>query len=719
MKLEFSHIEISNFLSYGNNTTTVNLQSDKPILILGKNYVASSDGADSNGAGKSSILNAMCFAAYDEVLFKCNVDKLINNINKKDLLVSLFFSVDNTRYKIQRFRKNKAMGGDGVKIFRNGNSKWEFSEDITPDSVGNANKLIVKIIGKSFEIFSRIVVFSATSKPFLSLTSPEQIEFLEELFGYSEVSDKADQIRESYKSTKQFFEKESAVNAAIKAELQRKADQLAQLNKLSSEWSARHTSVMSEVESQLYKIKDTDFEMHEQAFINIQNLENKNRELANENERIKQKLHNIESTKNKARMWDVENSEKIKKKTQELANLNSFDYDELLKCANELQELRAERKIIENGINSNGVIFSDLNKKLLKIINEINDLVDNKCPYCKQDYAASQCAHDVLITQQNELQDRMTELNTKMSEDGNLLTRIDNRISELTQGKQYSVIEINSMRQSRDMLERERVTLESQTNPYQIDEDIFLEPEVLSLNEEIVGNNKETIKNIQNKLIIKNQYELSELKASLKHYERRYDELQKEQNPYIESILNISSMEIPEVKDAMLDEMDKLMKHQDFLIKLLTKKDSFIRKNLLQKNLPLLNTRLKIYLQKMGLPHKVTFLENMTTQIKQFDTEMDFNQLSSGQRARINLALSFAFRDVLQYRHGPVNFCMLDECLDTGLSNTGVQLAVKFIKEVAIEQKLSLFIISHRDEAASMFDKKLCIEYKNGFSNII
>lgn len=719
MKLEFSHIEISNFLSYGNNTTTVNLQSDKPILILGKNYVASSDGADSNGAGKSSILNAMCFAAYDEVLFKCNVDKLINNINKKDLLVSLFFSVDNIRYKIQRFRKNKAMGGDGVKIFRNGNSKWEFSEEITPDSTNNANKLIVKILGKSFEIFSRIVVFSATSKPFLSLTSPEQIEFLEELFGYSEVSDKADQIRESYKSTKQLFEKESAVNAAIKAELQRKADQLAQLNKLSSEWSARHTSVMSEVESQLYKIRDTDFEMHEQAFLNIQNLENKNRELNTENERIKQKIHNIESTKNKARTWDIDQLEKIKKKTQELVNLNTFDYDELTKAANELQELRAERKIIDSGIHSNNVILSDYNKKLVKITNEINDLAESKCPYCKQDYAASKCAHDVLLTQKDELTNKIVELNNKMFEDDNILTQLDTRIGELAQGKQYSIIEINSMRQSRDMLEREKATLESQINPHQTDENIFIEPETLTQNEEFINENKETIKNIQNKLIIKNQYDLSELKASLKHYERRYDELQKEQNPHVESILNIASMGIPETKDAVLDEMDKLMKHQDFLIKLLTKKDSFVRKSLLQKNLPLLNTRLKIYLQKMGLPHKVTFLENMTTQIKQFDTEMDFNQLSSGQRARVNLALSFAFRDVLQYRHGPVNFCMLDECLDTGLSNTGVQLAVKFIKEVAVEQKLALFIISHRDEAASMFDNKLCIEYRNGFSNII
>lgn len=719
MKIEFSHIEISNFLSYGNNVTTVNLKSEKPILILGKNYVASSDGADSNGAGKSSILNAICFTLYDDVLFKCNVDKLINNINKKDLLVSIFFSVDNIKYKIQRFRKNKSMGGDGVKIFRNGNDKWEFSEQITPDSTSNANKLIVKIIGKSFEIFSRIVVFSATSKPFLSLTSPEQIEFLEELFGYSEVSDKADQIKESMKSTKQLFEKESAVNVAIKAELQRKSDQLTQLNRLSSDWTTRHATALSEVESQLYKIRDTDFDMHERAFLNILNLENKNRELYTENEKVKQKLSNIESIKNKARLWEEEHSRKIKDKTLSLSKMEILDYDNLLNVQHKLQETRAERKLIENDLSANNSKLSEINKKLIRIMNERISLSDSKCPYCKQDYAASKHAHDLLVSEEEDLIKTKSDLNVLISNDSDILLQFDEKINELAQGKQYSMMEIVGLRQTRQMLEKEIETLNQETNPHKVDDSIFLEPEVLEDNERVIDENKETIKNIQSKLIIKNQYDLSELKASLKHYERRYDELQKEQNPHIESILNITSMEIPEVKDALLDELDKIIKHQDFLIKLLTKKDSFIRKNLLQKNLPLLNTRLKLYLHKMGLPHKVTFQENMTTQIKQFDTEMEFNQLSSGQRARINLALSFAFRDVLQYRHGPVNFCMLDECLDTGLSNTGVQLAVKFIKEIASEQRLALFIISHRDEAASMFDNKLCIEYKNGFSNII
>jgi ABC-type molybdenum transport system ATPase subunit/photorepair protein PhrA len=61
---------------------------------------------------------------------------------------------------------------------------------------------------------------------------------------------------------------------------------------------------------------------------------------------------------------------------------------------------------------------------------------------------------------------------------------------------------------------------------------------------------------------------------------------------------------------------------------------------------------------------------------------------------------------------------MLDECLDTGLGNVGVQQAAAMIKKIAKEDKMAMFVISHRDEIASMFKNRLVVELKNGFSNI-
>jgi DNA repair exonuclease SbcCD ATPase subunit len=150
----------------------------------------------------------------------------------------------------------------------------------------------------------------------------------------------------------------------------------------------------------------------------------------------------------------------------------------------------------------------------------------------------------------------------------------------------------------------------------------------------------------------------------------------------------------------------------------LTKKDSFIRKLLLQKSLPFLNTRLRYYLDRIGFLHRVVFNEDLSVNISQFGNGIGFGNLSSGQKARVNLALSFSFRDMLQARHGKLKFCILDECLDVGLGNVGVQLAAKMIKAVATDEKLSMYVISHRDEIANMFDSKLVVELKNGFSTI-
>ena len=154
-------------------------------------------------------------------------------------------------------------------------------------------------------------------------------------------------------------------------------------------------------------------------------------------------------------------------------------------------------------------------------------------------------------------------------------------------------------------------------------------------------------------------------------------------------------------------------------MKLLTKKDSFIRKALLNKSIPLLNTRLRNNLDKVGLPHRATFTEEMEVSISQFGADYEYGNFSAGQKARVNLCLAFAFRDVLQSRFGKINLCILDECLDTGLGNVGVTQATKMIKSIAQDNHLSMFVISHRDEVLNMFDKRIEIELRNGFSNIL
>jgi len=225
-------------------------------------------------------------------------------------------------------------------------------------------------------------------------------------------------------------------------------------------------------------------------------------------------------------------------------------------------------------------------------------------------------------------------------------------------------------------------------------------------------------KDIQEKITVADLEELLTIKNEATSLHNKIEELTHAENPFVEPLEELLAIELDPIEYNEINRLKELIDHQKFLLRLLTKKDSFVRKILLNKNLPFLNARLQYYLTELGLPHRVEFTHQLTAQISQFGRELDFGNLSNGQRARVNIALSFAFRDVLQSRHSPINVCVLDEVLDVGLDTVGIQSAARMLKRKARDEGLSLYIISHRDEITSTFDRNLTIQMSKGFSYI-
>ena len=226
-------------------------------------------------------------------------------------------------------------------------------------------------------------------------------------------------------------------------------------------------------------------------------------------------------------------------------------------------------------------------------------------------------------------------------------------------------------------------------------------------------------KKLSANITVDNMQELMDIHNKLSLYEDKLKELKNNINPFIEPLQELKDTVIEKVDTEKVNDLQDLINHQKFLLKLLTKKDSFVRKALLNKNIPFLNKRLSYYIKEMGLPHLVEFTFEMTAKISRFGREMDFGNLSSGQRARVNLALSLAFRDVLQTLHDSINVCMFDEVLDVGLDEVGVQHAARILKRKARDEKLSLFVVSHRNEIGNAFDRKMIVQMSKGFSSII
>ena len=192
---------------------------------------------------------------------------------------------------------------------------------------------------------------------------------------------------------------------------------------------------------------------------------------------------------------------------------------------------------------------------------------------------------------------------------------------------------------------------------------------------------------------------------------------QADADPYEEQITDMQGQALQVVSYDALNELTRVQDHQDFLLKLLTSKDSFVRKKIIDQNLSYLNARLTHYLDRIGLPHTVKFQNDLTVSIEELGRELDFDNLSRGERNRLILSMSWAFRDVWESLYSPINLLFIDELIDNGLDTQGVENALALLKKMSRERHKSIWLVSHRDELAGRVENILKVIKENGFTS--
>ena len=205
------------------------------------------------------------------------------------------------------------------------------------------------------------------------------------------------------------------------------------------------------------------------------------------------------------------------------------------------------------------------------------------------------------------------------------------------------------------------------------------------------------------------QNKISQLKSTLSNAKQETD-------PYTEQIDTLKETGLQEVNWDEVNRLNELKEHQEFLLKLLTNKDSFIRKKIIEQNLQFLNTRLEYYITRLGLPHEVQFQSDLTVTITQLGQDLDFDNLSRGERNRLILGLSWSFRDVFESMNHPINLVCIDELVDSGMDTIGVESALGVLKKMERERKKNILLISHRDELVGRVNNLLQVTKENGFT---
>jgi DNA repair exonuclease SbcCD ATPase subunit len=220
-------------------------------------------------------------------------------------------------------------------------------------------------------------------------------------------------------------------------------------------------------------------------------------------------------------------------------------------------------------------------------------------------------------------------------------------------------------------------------------------PQVFYKNKEDAINHKNSIENLEQQLALKDA----------------------EIDPYEEQIQEMMTHALEEINYDTMNGLISLREHQEFLLKLLTNKDSFIRKRIIDQNLSYLNTRLIQYLEKIGLPHTVKFNNDLTVTIEELGRELDFDNLSRGERNRLILSLSWAFRDVWESQNEQINLLFIDEVIDTGMDSSGVEASLAILKKMARDGDRSVWLVSHKDELAGRVNNVMKVIKENGFTN--
>lgn len=376
----FEDISWRNFLSTGQQSTTINLNKNKTTLIIG-----------SNGAGKSTVLDALCFSLYNKPFRKINRPQLINSVNDRDVFVEVNFSIGKTKWKIERGIKPNIF-----KIYRDGKEL-----DQKASAIDQQKWLEQNVLKMDFRSFTQVVILgSSTFVPFMQLSAAHRREVIEDLLDIKIFSSMNTLIKEKIRSAKEEIKvlelkKESLLD---KVKMQQSfIEELESRGKKNIE--DKNISVMSLTEEVGY-LMDDNCTLEKPLREHIANQDKlvgyaeKLRKLGNLKGKISQKVSTItkehkfftENTVCPTCTQSIEETFRINRinDAQSKAKELQSGYKELEEAIKEEEErerqfttLSKEISQLTNGISQNNIKIAGCQRQIRDLENEIQTLTEN------------------------------------------------------------------------------------------------------------------------------------------------------------------------------------------------------------------------------------------------------------------------------------------------------------------------------------------------------
>ncbi len=698
--IKFNYIEWKNFLSQGDTPVRINLDKDHTTLIRG-----------TNGAGKTTVVDAICYGLFNKPLRPVKLGQLVNTINKKKMLVTINFSVNGNNYEVRRGQKPTVF-----EILKEGEPLPQLA------AAKDQQAYLEEVLGCNYKTFTQVVIIASTGyQNFMELTPVERRVVVEQMLDIEVIGKMAELAKQRKKDVQN-------KQAACEQNYSSTTQKIDSVKRLIDEVNRSNNNVVADLDGrieaknlELKQLKDS----HEAQVNNKPDIDmDAAREDYNKASiKINDYREQVKALHGKKQSAQTEMFNEIEEST---ASLMKISWDRQQEIDSKITDNLIEQSERDKPFNQMETDFRMAISNIDKLSTDASEKKEyysshEECEVCGQHIDADFCkdklneAEAILSKNSSEI----AELKTKAAITRDSRVKMNEEYDEINNALKAQQVEI------REAAEAEKAKLSDDIKAKYADQANELNEQIRDLEnckikecERVIDDVNLMAEEMKNwssvcDSILQNARGCQEMIQS--YTQQKLDQISQGQETVISYHKEVE--ELNEEIDDLIERRAEITEEMELVeMSLVMLKDNGLKAKIVKQYLPLVNRYINDYLDMMGANYSFELDEAFNETIKsRYRDNFSYASFSNGERARINLSILWMWRKLAESKNTVAsNLLFIDEVLDSSLDKPGIENVFKIFESMP---NSNMFIISHRPEIVDRFDNVITVSKLGNFAS--